>query len=393
MSCLLLSCDAYIYRHSGRYYVLGDDQLRFFLRYLRVFDRLRVACRTMDVTSLPEGMVEVADGRIDVVAVPFFQGPWQYARQYRRIGRALRGVADGCDAAIFRLPSTTAQRVADCYRPTGRPYACEIVYDAGDAWRGTSALIPRLLWKRIDTTMRRTSAGAEGVSCVTERYLQQHYFSTRPGAFTAHYSTLELPASFFGAPRRFPQRRTLTLVDVANQITFHSRKGFKQIIEAMALLHKEGIEVNAKFVGESRDDGVARLLDYAFQLGVGEQLDCTGYLSRAQLSALLDAADLFVLPTFAEGLPRVLIEAMAKGMPAISTPVSGNPELLPAHYLVAYEDVPTLALRIKELVTQPEAYEQASRENFARSQQYEASILETRRDAFYRNLLERTNKR
>lgn len=96
---------------------------------------------------------------------------------------------------------------------------------------------------------------------------------------------------------------------------------------------------------------------------------------------------MYVMPTMAECLPRVIIEAMSKGLPCITTPVSGNPELVSSHFLVDYYDIMTLADRIAELVENKELYERASKENFERSWDYEASVLQERRDEFYRNLL------
>ena len=109
------------------------------------------------------------------------------------------------------------------------------------------------------------------------------------------------------------------------------------------------------------------------------------------MSSFLDNSDLFVLPTKAEGLPRVIIEAMAKGLPVVTTPASGNPELIENKYLVEYSDVEGLAHKIEELVTFKEAYEKASRVNFEKSLEYAPDILQTRRDKFYVELLRRCN--
>ena len=92
------------------------------------------------------------------------------------------------------------------------------------------------------------------------------------------------------------------------------------------------------------------------------------------------------MPTWAEGLPRVIIEAMAKGLPCITTPVSGNPELVSEHFLVKYSDVEVLADRIEELVKNKSVYEAESKGNFKKSLLYEASVLEKRRDSFYQKL-------
>ena len=113
-----------------------------------------------------------------------------------------------------------------------------------------------------------------------------------------------------------------------------------------------------------------------------------GYLNREELDKFLNEADIFVLPTRAEGLPRVIIEAMAKGLPCITTPVSGNPELVDERFLVPYDDVALLADRIEELATTPNLYECTSRINYRRSKNYESSLLQARRDDFYNKLKE-----
>ena len=171
------------------------------------------------------------------------------------------------------------------------------------------------------------------------------------------------------------------------QIGLHSRKGTDIIIQALAKLKKEkSIVVNVNFAGDDWDNSTEQILNYANEQGIEGQVACPGFLSRAQLTEFLDNSDLFVLPTKAEGLPRVIIEAIAKGLPTITTPASGNPELIPAEYLVEFYDVNTLAQKIEELVTGKEAYEKASMENFEHSLQYEGSILQGRRDEFYGKL-------
>ena len=149
---------------------------------------------------------------------------------------------------------------------------------------------------------------------------------------------------------------------------------------------EKGIIVNVNFAGDDWDNSTEQILNYAKEQGVDGQVACTGFLSRQQLTEFLDKSDLFVLPTKAEGLPRVIIEAIAKGLPTITTPASGNPELIPTEYLVEFYDVDTLAKKIEKLVIDKDAYEKSSKENFEHSLQYEGSILQGRRDEFYTKL-------
>lgn len=381
-----MSCDDSVYCYNGKYYAGSQDEYDFYQRYLRVFEKLRLVTRCVMEKDLKKSRVELSDKRIEYIPIPLFSGPKQYAKQYYKIGRLLRNITDGCDAAVLRLPSTIGQRVCGKVMTSGIPYATEIVYDAKDGYGNERNLVNKLLWYIIHHQMQRACAAARGVSCVTERYLQQHYFSTLPDAFTSHYSSLALPKEFYLAPRKYPQKEILTIVHVSNQVQFNGRKGYNEIITAIKILKDRNVYVHVNFIGPDYQNGFALLSDLAKTLGVEDRVHFLGWASRQQLSYYLDSSDLYVMPTTSEGLPRVIIEAMAKGLPCITTPVSGNPELITDHFLVDYKDINTLADRIEELIRDKELYESTSADNFNRSLQYESSILEKRRDEFYTQL-------
>lgn len=393
MAKLLLTCDEYIYENKGRYYAQSQEWYDFYQRYLRVFDALRLVTRCKHEDKIGNSRIPLdKDSRIEFIPLPFFQGPKGYAKVYFEYGRILKKVANGCDAAVLRLPWTLAPRIHKRIIQENIPYACEVVYDAEDGWRGSKG-IERFLWKKIDRDMRMMCNNADGVSCVTEFYLQKHYFPLSPSAFTGHYSSLSLNKSFYGGAKTFPKHRPIIVAHTANQIEFNGRKGHVQIIQALKKLKQSGLQVKARFAGKDYFGGVDKLTEYAKELGVSEMVEFVGYLDRTELNNFLSNADLYVMPTKAEGLPRVVIEAMSKGLPCVTTPVSGNPELISEHFLVDYYDYDTLAARIIELATTPDLYETTSKENFDKSWDYEASVLQQRRDTFYTQLKSRIHNK
>ena len=389
MKKVLLVCDEYLYFSNGCYYAGSSERLDFLCRYLRVFDKVRLALRCIEEQELKPHRVLIDNPKIEIYPIPIFHGPKEYALNYFKIGNKLRNVTEGCSAAVLRLPSTIAQRAYKWIAKAGIPYATEIVFDANDGKETASNLLEKILWGRIDVQMRNICYKADGVSCVTENYLQKRYFSKKTGHFESHYSTLALNKSFFTSPRSYPDHSPLTIAHVDLQIGLHSRKGTDIIIRALEKLKSKGIVVNVKFAGDDWDNSTDAILHYAKEHNVDGQVQCVGFLTRDKLDSFLNDSDLFVLPTKAEGLPRVIIEAIAKGLPTITTPASGNPELIPANYLVGFYDVDTLADRIETLVNDKNAYEDASKINYEHSLQYEASILEKRRDKFYTELLKK----
>jgi glycosyltransferase involved in cell wall biosynthesis len=158
------------------------------------------------------------------------------------------------------------------------------------------------------------------------------------------------------------------------------------VIDAVALLKDRGLNVFVSFAGKDYDDGVRQLKEYAKGKGVEDRVTFAGFLTRVELETYLANSDIYVMPTKAEGLPRVIIEAMAKGLPCLTTDVSGNSELIDKEMMFDFYDVKTIADLVEMLIKNPHLYEITSRKNFLRSQKYEASILEKRRDDFYTKL-------
>ena len=384
MGKLLLACDDYIYCCDNKFYAASQEKYDFYQRYLRVFDRLKLVTRCIKEDKLKQGRILLND-KIEYLPLPIFHGPKQYISKYFEIGNLLTDVTKGCCAAVLRLPSTVAMRVGKQVVKNKLPYVTEIVYDAYDGVQSSKGIY-KLLWKKIDKDMRDMCYTANGVSCVTEHYLQRRYYTKLSNGFSSHYSSLALDKSFYSEPRKYPTNKQIVIGHVANQVEYNGRKGHNEVIEAISRLKSEGIYIKVSFAGKSYNNGVEKLKKMIKSLNVEDLIDFVGFLTREELDKFLMKTDLFVLPTKAEGLPRVVIEAMAKGLPCISTNVSGNPELLNSRFLIDYSDVDSLVYKIRELVKDERLYEMTSIENYNNSLKYEASLLQKRRDEFYNKL-------
>ena len=121
------------------------------------------------------------------------------------------------------------------------------------------------------------------------------------------------------------------------------KKGHRFLLEALREL--PGAELDVVGDGELR----GALERRARELGVGGRVRFRGALAKAEVAELMRAADLLVLPSLAENLPVVLIEAQASGLPAVATRVGGVPELVDdaAGTLVEPGDAAALAAAIR----------------------------------------------
>jgi glycosyltransferase involved in cell wall biosynthesis len=105
-----------------------------------------------------------------------------------------------------------------------------------------------------------------------------------------------------------------------------SVKGLPVLFEALAQLRDRIPRIELRLVGDGPER--AALERAVARLGLNEHVHFLGYRSQAEIRDLLGETDVFVLPSFAEGVPAVLMEAFASGVPAVATMVGGTSELV-----------------------------------------------------------------
>lgn len=126
-------------------------------------------------------------------------------------------------------------------------------------------------------------------------------------------------------------------------------KGFPHLIKAVQILTEQGLCVKLLLIGDGTLNEELRRL--AQDLGVAERVVMVGH--REDTPELLQAMDMFVLPSLHEGIPMALLEAMAAGLPVIATRVGGIPEVIIDHVsgiLVEPGDPSGLALVCRRLM-------------------------------------------
>lgn len=161
---------------------------------------------------------------------------------------------------------------------------------------------------------------------VVARLIDQSHVVT-----TVSNSVAEEIKGYYGFPN------TLVLANGVNQSEFHPtankrgdyilsvgrldlRKGLSDLIDCAQLVCKNR-DIKFKIVGKGPlEKSIVRRIN---ELGLNKQVSLLGHVDRAQLVSLYQNAALFVLPSHYEGLPTVLLEAMASGSPVVATKISG----------------------------------------------------------------------
>ena len=140
----------------------------------------------------------------------------------------------------------------------------------------------------------------------------------------------------------------------ANLVLFLGRlepsKGIFDLLEAVSQLRSAVPDVRLVCAGDGNRIAVAR---YAERLGISDAVKFTGWVGPSGKRALLESAAVYALPSYSEGMPISLLEAMAAGVPAIASPVGGIPEVLVdgvSGLLSAPGDVATLTRLLRKVL-------------------------------------------
>ena len=132
-------------------------------------------------------------------------------------------------------------------------------------------------------------------------------------------------------------------------------KGVPVLLDALSQIKADMPDLRVTLIGDGPER--ADLEIRAQDLGLGAVVTFAGYKSQDEVAETLASADALVLPSFAEGVPVTLMEAMASGLPVLATRVGGISELVEdgiSGYLVPPGNVEALAARIRDLLGDPE---------------------------------------
>jgi len=355
---------------------------RLFRHYLSAFDEVVVlgqALTTEDPSSAP-----VTGPGISLVAIEGSRHPLRMLAALPAMRRRLAEAYAPEDAYVLRMPGLIPDLLGRRLMRQGHPFAVEM---PGDPWltfgpAGNRHPLQPLLRAHFTRALRRQCATACAVGyCSRAQCLR---YPPARGALVTYYSYASLPDDgVVAAPRRFEAGRRVRLVSVAGLQRMY--KAPDVVLAALARCLADGLDLELTWVGGGRL--LEPMRARARRLGLEDRARFLGQLPAGEAVAeQLDAADLFLLPSRAEGLPGALIEAMARALPCIGSTVGGIPELLAEEDLVPPGDARALAAKIAQVVTDPGRMTRMSQRNRQTALGYRECVVAPRRRTLYEAL-------
>ncbi|MEW6380723.1 MAG: glycosyltransferase family 4 protein [bacterium] len=388
MNCIVAIEERFTLR-DGKPASPGYSYERFWRRYLEVFESVIVVGRLSHREDL--SAVPIEGKGVRFFPLPTYIGPWQYLQNLAELKRKIKLLLKQEQKAILilRLPGIIGGLIWGEIHGTGRPYAVEVVGDPFDVFAPgvvSHPLRPFFRWL-FTCRLKQQCIEASAVSYVTEASLQRRY-PPSPGAFSTYYSDIYLNSAFFAStPKTVLKRKkdSYILITVGSMAQLY--KGQDVLIKAVAMCVAKELDLHLVLIGDGRYRKILEKQSKAS--GLSERVSFLGQLQAGEsVQRELDRADLFILPSRTEGLPRAMIEAMARGLPCIGSAIGGIPELLPPEDLVSPDDAAGLAGKIQDVVTNPERMAHMAARNLEKAHEYREEMLRNRRVMFYQKTRE-----
>ena len=181
----------------------------------------------------------------------------------------------------------------------------------------------RLIWKNADALV----ANSEGLKCMALDYCDSYPFLVFPnGVDTEEY---------YPPSKKSYDHNTMTLLFVSRLL---ERKGLQYLIPHLGELEeKSGKKLKLVIVGDGPyRETLERLAD---EYCVKDRVTFEGQKDKEELLPYYQSADIFVLPSKKEGMPNVVLEAMACGLPIVMSPCQGSRELIDNNGIVSSKDI------------------------------------------------------
>ena len=311
-----------------------------------------------------------------------YQKPQDAIVRYKKVYDELTTYMEDADRVIIRLPSWLGLIAQQICLKKNIPYATEVVADAYDSYRNYGNLSGLLFASLYHQLNRIAISKSKYTLYVTQEYLQKRYPNEN---YTLGCTDSEIdPVDIEVLQRRLSkiemlkENASITCGQIGNISVKY--KGYHIMLKAMAELKETGIKLQYHIAGGGSAENILLL---AKKYGIEDQVIIRGRIPHEEIPQFIDSLDIYVHPSFQEGLPRVIVEAISRGCPCLTSDVAGTPELIEESCLHHTGDVEKLCLDLHTFIENTELMKQAAVRNYNHAKQYYSDILDKKRSDFY----------
>lgn len=373
---------------EGNWYTDGNFNDSVWRRYTSVCNELTVVLRKENSIYKPENAKKKFNqfdtNSINLVPIEDIYKPvTKYFNPVlrNRVYDTIKKEIEKVDRVIIRSVITyyTISALEICQK-LNKPYLIEVTGVAWDAnWY--HSLHGKLTAYSTEQGVKKRLKNAPYALYVTQSELQQRYPCNGK---TVGCSNVELDSidKFALGHRRERIEAGSNLVVIGTIGGYKLKtKGQILVIKALGQLKRKGItNIEYQLVGGGEND----YLSYeAEKQGVLEQVKFLGSMPHGKIFEWLDGIDIYVQPSYQEGLCRSVVEAMSRACPVICSDACGERELADERFIFKRGDWKTLAKRIEDMISSKDVLLSEAERSYKKSFDYQKTVLDARRRNFF----------
>jgi len=386
----VLYCHDNIYQQSldGVVYSPGQFPYQYWQTFLNHFDHLVIAGRGVPVSEPIEKLNVSSAPDVSFILLPNINTPWGLLKYKRQVNRRLKEAVKESDGVIIRAVSDIGWLAYKHAKKMGKPIAMEMAACAWDSTWNHGNKLGKLYAPIRYIRDRIITHNANHVIYVSQQFLQKRY-PTNGQVETASNVRIKLNDpdilnkrldSMNNQAKKTQKPYVIGLIgNLDNKI--------KGVADTLQALKKVETQRPNSFIFKHLGPGnAAPYVQLAKELGLTDKVQFDGMIQSGQaVLDWLDTIDLYLQPSYQEGVPRATIEAMSRGCPVIASHAGGIPELIDHQWLIKPGHVEKLSELIIHMLDDTDNRIIAASKNYEKSSEYTNEFLSPRRRLFWQD--------
>ena len=366
---------------QGNYYgVAHNDEM--FKRYYAIAENLSMITRIARVSEKETtGLSKITVKPFSVIECPNTASLKGQLFERRKAERIIEKAVQNTDYVVARN-SRIALIAIKYAKKYNKPYLLEVVACPWDAMWNHS-LKGKILAPFSYLSVKRVAKNSQYVVYVTNDFLQRRYPTKGKSTNCSNVALTEFDDKVL--ERRLEKIESMdesSKVIIGTTAAVNVRyKGQQYIIKALGKLKRQGItKFEYQLVGGGDQSYLKKIAE---KHDVVDQVKFLGAMPHSNVFEWLETIDIYAQPSRQEGLPRALIEAMSRALPAFGARTAGIPELLESEFIIS-----NTRKNIDEICDVLQSFDQdimlqQANRNYRESQKYQKEVIETRRKHFF----------
>lgn len=378
----------------GNYYTDGNFNSKIWERYNSYCDKLeiigRIENKIYDDKYAKNKFNKVKDVSNLVLLEDIYSSKLGFINPIKRkiISKKIKNEIEKNDFIIIRSITKfyTFEAVKIC-RILKKRYLIEITGSAFDSLWYRGDLYGKILAMPTEIKKKNEVKKAENILYVTNKFLQKEYPNSNNNIGCSDVEIKMDKEAFLNRQNKYKDYKSNQDIIIGTIGPVNSKlKGQHDVIKALYLLKKKFGIKNIKYslVGRGNNEGLKKLvLKYHLEKNVVFE----GEKKHEEIFDWLKSIDIYIQPSYQEGLCRSIIEAMSIGCPIITSNAGGNFELVNKEYMFKKGNIKELINMLKKMTLKNDILIAESKRSFELAKQFESNTLDKKRDEFYKKVI------